>query len=106
MDGSVLLLHGHTPRGYEAILRAGNEAANTKEQKPQEPHVLKAAFIGTKDGSALREGTALMIEDGYVACPMGALMEWGGTKALVKCFDRGSQYRFAVIDLGKLGEEN
>lgn len=105
MDGSVLLLHGHTPRGYEAILRAGNEAANTKEQKPQEPHVLKAAFIGTKDGSALREGTALMIEDGYVACPVGALMEWGGTQALVKCYDRGEQYRFAVIDLGRLGEE-
>ncbi len=105
MDGSVLLLHGHTPRGYEAILRAGNEAANTKDQRPQEPQVLKAAFISTKDGSALREGTALMMEEGYVACPMGALMEWGGTKALVKCYDRGEQYRFAVIDLGKLGEE-
>jgi len=105
MEGNMLLLHGHTPRGYEAILRAGSEAASTKEQKPAEPQVLKAVFVSTKDGSVQREGTALMMEEGFVPCPMGVVLDWGGSKALVKSYDRGSQYRFTVIDMGKLGEE-
>ena len=105
MEGNLLLLHGHTPRGYDAILRAGSEAAGTKEQRPAEPHVLKAVIMSTKDGAVQREGTALMMEEGFVPCPMGTVLEWGGTKALVKSYDRGTQYRFSVIDLGKLGEE-
>jgi len=105
MEGNLLLLHGHTPRGYEAILRAGGEAAGTKEQRPAEPQVLKAVIVSTKDGAMQREGTALMMDEGFVPCPMGVVLEWGGTKALVKSFDRGTQYRFSVIDLGKVGEE-
>lgn len=104
MDNALLLLHGHTPKGYEAILRAGSEAAGTKELRPAEPHVLKAAIIDHK-GEALREGTALMMEDGFVPCPMGTVLEWGGSKALVKSYDRGTQYRFTVVDLGRLGDE-
>ncbi len=104
MEKSMLLLHGHTPRGYEGILRSGNEAAGTKELRPAEPQVLKAAFIGDK-GELLREGTALLMDDGFVPCPMGMVLDWGGTKALVKSHDRGTQYRFSVIDLGRLGEE-
>lgn len=104
MDKRVLLLHGHTPRGYEAILRAGSEAAGTKELRPAEPQVLKAAFLSDK-GEVEREGTALLMEDGFVPCPMGAVIDWGGSKALVKSYDRGTQYRFSVIDLGRLGEE-
>jgi hypothetical protein len=104
MEKSLLLLHGHTPRGYEAILRAGMEAGATKELKPAEPHVLKAVLINEK-GEALREGTALLMDEEFVPCPMGVVLDWGGTKALVKSYDRGTQYRFSVIDLGKLGEE-
>lgn len=105
MEGNLLLLHGHTPRGYDAILRAGSQAAGTKEQRPAEPQVLKAVIVSTKDGSVQREGTALMMEEGFVPCPMDAVLDWGGSKALVKCYDRGTQYRFSVIDLGRLGEE-
>lgn len=104
MEDRMLLLHGQTPRGYEAILRAGSEAAGSKDPRPAEPQVLKAVFIGMK-GEVMREGTALLMEDGFVPCPMGVLLEWGGSKALVKSYDRGTQYRFSVIDLGKLGEE-
>lgn len=104
MDKSMLLLHGHTPRGYEAILRAGAEAGGTKELKPAEPHVLKAVIVDDQ-GSVQREGTALMMDEALLPCPMGVVLDWGGTKALVKSFDRGTQYRFTVIDLGKLGEE-
>lgn len=104
MEDRMLLLHGQTPRGYEAILRAGNDAAGTKEPRPAEPQVLKAVFMGLK-GEVLREGTALLMEDGFVPCPMGVLLDWGGSKALVKSYDRGTQYRFSLIDLDKLGEE-
>lgn len=104
MDKGLLLLHGHTPRGYEGILRAGSEAAGTKELRPAEPQVLKAAFLNDQ-GEVQRQGTALMMEDGYVPCPMGIVLDWGGTQALVKSYDRGTGYRFSAIDLGKLGDE-
>ncbi|WKZ66119.1 MAG: hypothetical protein QY325_15295 [Flavobacteriales bacterium] len=105
MEGRLLLLHGHTPKGYEAILRAGGEAAGQKDLRPAEPQVLKAAFLDARTGAVEREGTALMMEDGFVPCPQGTLLEWGGSRALVKSYDRGTQYRFTVIDLARLGEE-
>lgn len=102
MKDGLLLLHNHTPRGYDAILKAG--AAANEKNPPEEPQVLKAVFIGD-DGSVKREGTALMADDAFVPCPTGTLIEWGGTRALVKSYDRGTQYRFTVIDLAKLGQE-
>ena len=101
--GGLLLLHGHTPKGYEAILRAGTEATGEKGSMPAEPHVLKAVIVD-KEGQVTSEGTALMMEEAFVPCPMGVLLEPGGTKALVKSYDRGTQYRFSVIDLAKLGQ--
>jgi hypothetical protein len=98
-----LLLHGHTPKGYDAILRAGAEAAGGKDGLPAEPHVLKAVFVD-KTGKVVTEGTALMMEEVFVPCPMGIVHEAGGTRALVKSYDRGQQYRFTVIDLTKLGQ--
>ena len=99
----LLLLHGHTPKGYEAILRAGSEATGEKGSMPAEPQVLKAVIMD-KSGQVTGEGTALMMEDAFVPCPMGVLLEPGGTKALVKSYDRGTQYRFSVIDLARLGQ--
>ena len=66
--------------------------------------MLKAVIVDDQ-GSVQREGTALMMDEALLPCPMGVVLDWGGTKALVKSFDRGTQYRFTVIDLGKLGEE-
>ena len=70
---------------------------------PAEPQVLKAVIMD-KSGQVTGEGTALMMEDAFVPCPMGVLLEPGGTKALVKSYDRGTQYRFSVIDLARLGQ--
>jgi hypothetical protein len=35
---------------------------------------------------------------------MGVLVEPGGTRALVKSYDRGTQYRFSLVDLKPLGQ--
>lgn len=102
MKDGLLLLHNHTPRGYDAILKTG--AAANEKSPPEEPQVLKAVFLGD-DGTVKREGTALMMVDAFIPCPMGTVIEWGGTRALVKSYDRGNQYRFTVIDLAKLGAE-
>lgn len=101
----LLLLHGHTPKGYEAILRAGAEAGGAKDGAVAEPQVLKALFVNTTDGTVASEGTALMMEEAFTPCPMGVLLEPGGTRALVKSYDRGTQYKFTLIDLAKLGQE-
>ncbi|MBK7384922.1 MAG: hypothetical protein IPI81_16540 [Flavobacteriales bacterium] len=99
----IILLHGHTPKGFDAILKAGVDAADMKNPVPAEPLVLKAVAVD-RDGTIKQEGTALMMEEDFVPCPMGALMEPNGTRALVKAYDRGTQYRFFVIDLAKLGQ--
>lgn len=102
MKDALLLLHNHTPRGYDAILKTG--AAASEKSLPEEPQVLKAVFLSS-DGTVKREGTALQMTDSFVPCPMGTVLEWGGTRALVKSYDRATGYRFTVIDLAKLGEE-
>ncbi len=101
-EKDLLLLHGHTPKGYEAILRAGTEA--DMKVGPAEPQVLKAVRVDVS-GAIISEGTALMMAEQYVPCPMGVLLEHGGNRALVKSYDRGTQYTFTVIDLAKLGSE-
>jgi hypothetical protein len=101
----LLLLHGHTPKGYPAILRAGAEAAGSKDPDPAQPLVLKAAMIDLRTGEVKAEGTALLEADGFIPCPMGVVHEPNGQRALVKAHDRGNRYRFTVIDLAKLGEE-
>jgi hypothetical protein len=98
-----LLLYAHTPRGLEAILRSGVEAAGTKEMKPAEPLVLKAALI-SEGGEVRQEGTLLLFEDDFIPCISGVLLEPGGTHALVKSYDRGTQYRFSMLDLQALGQ--
>ncbi len=98
-----LFLYGHTPKGYEAILRAGQVAGETKGALPAEPQVLKA-LIMDKSGNTLQEGTALMMEDGFIPCTMGVLLDPSGRRALVKSYDRGSNYRFTLIDLNALGK--
>lgn len=103
LNDELLLFHGHTPKGYEAILRAGTEAGGGKDDRPAEPQVLKAVRLGA-DGSIVAEGTAMMMEEAFVPCPMGVLLEANGTLALVKSYDRGTQYKFTVVDLAKLGQ--
>jgi hypothetical protein len=102
-DAGTWLFHGHTPRGYEAILRAGAEAGSSRTGVMEEPQVLHAVLVNDQ-GEVLREGTVLLMDEGFVPCPMGILLEPGGTRALVKLYDRGATYRFALVDLGKLGE--
>lgn len=98
-----LFLHGHTPKGYEAIMRAGQQAGESKGALPAEPQVLKGVILD-QSGTTLREGTALMMEDGFVPCTMGVLLDPTGNKALVKSYDRGTNYRFTLIDLTALGK--
>ncbi len=98
-----LVLFAHTPRGLEAIMKAGTEAGGTKEMKPAEPFVLKAAVVSAA-GEVRQEGTLLLMEDAFVPCAMGVLTEPGGTRALVKSHDRGTGYRFSLVDLKALGQ--
>jgi hypothetical protein len=65
--------------------------------------VLRAAMVDD-NGVVGKEGTLLLIEEGFVPCPMGTLLQPGGTRALVKSYDRGTQYRFTLVDLAKLGD--
>jgi hypothetical protein len=101
--GGTLLLHGHTPRGLDAILRAGADAGSDKSLAPAEPQVLRAAMVDD-NGAVGKEGTLLLMEEGFVPCPMGTLLQPGGTRALVKSYDRGTLYRFTLVDLAKLGD--
>ncbi len=98
----LLLFHGHTPRGYEAILRSGADATDPKGP-PAEPHVLRAAVVDAA-GQVASEGTALLLNEAFVPCPMGIVLEPAGTRALVKSYDRTTNYRFTLIDLAKLGQ--
>lgn len=103
-NDSYLLFHNHTPRGYEAILQAGSQAGADKSLAPAEPQVLRAASIHS-NGELIRQGTALIGEKDFVPCPSGILLEPGGDRALTKLYDRGTGYRFALLDMGRLGEE-
>jgi hypothetical protein len=66
--------------------------------------VLKAVMLD-RSGKVVNEGTTLRPEAPFVACPMELLTEPTGHKALVRCFDRGTQYSYALIDLSAVGKE-
>jgi hypothetical protein len=103
LNADHLVLFAHTPRGLDAIMKAGTEASGTKELKPAEPLVLKAAVVSAA-GEVRQEGTLLLNENDFAPCTMGVLVEPGGTRALVKSYDRGTQYRFSLVDLKPLGQ--
>ncbi len=101
-DQGTWLFHGQTPKGFEAILRSGNEGSDGTG--PQDPQVLRAVLVDAK-GEVLREGTALLSVDTFVPSPMGILKDPGSGKALVKMYDRGTGYRFVMVDLDQLGDQ-
>jgi hypothetical protein len=108
-DAGLTLVFGHTPKGLEGILASGNvpeEEAKDKKGKsaPAEPGVLKAVVLD-RTGKVVNEGTALRPEAPFTACPMELLTDPTGHKALVRCFDRGAQYSYALIDLSAVGKE-
>ena len=100
-DG-LTLLFGHTPKGLAGILASGG-AGDGSSPLP-EPGVLKAARID-RAGQVLRQGTAWMPEGGLAACPMTAVFGAGGTQALLKAYDRGTTYRYVLVDLERVGAE-
>jgi hypothetical protein len=108
-DNGLTLVFGHTPKGLEGILALGSAPEQeTKDKKAKgattEPGVLKAVMLD-RSGKVVNEGTALRPEAPFVACPMELLTEPTGHKALVRCFDRGTQYSYALIDLSAVGKE-
>jgi hypothetical protein len=108
-DHGLTLVFGHTPKGLDGILALGNapeEESKDKKAKGThaEPGVLKAVMLD-RTGKVVNEGTALRPEAPFVACPMELLTEPTGHKALVRCFDRGTQYSYALIDLSAVGKE-
>jgi len=108
-DNGLTLVFGHTPKGLDGILALGNapeEESKDKKAKGThaEPGVLKAVMLD-RTGKVVNEGTALRPEAPFVACPMELLTEPTGHKALVRCFDRGTQYSYALIDLSAVGKE-
>jgi hypothetical protein len=109
LDGNGLtLVFGHTPKGLDGILAQGNveqgDGGKAKDKAPHEPGVLKAVVIG-RDGKVRNEGTAWRPEEPFVACPTELITDPTGHKALLRAFDRGAQYRYALIDLGAVGRE-
>ena len=102
-DKGPLIFHGQTPRGFEAILRSGVEAGTQKGALPAEPQVLRAALF-SHTGEVLANGLVLGMEETFIPSPNVVVFEKDGTRALVKSYDRGSQYRFTVVDLAKLGQ--
>ena len=102
-DKGPLVFLGQTPRGFEAIMRAGIEAGTQKGALPAEPQVLRAALL-SRTGEVLANGLVLGMEETFIPSPNVAVFEGDGTRALVKSYDRGNQYRFTVVDLAKLGQ--
>jgi len=108
-DNGLTLVFGHTPKGLNGILALGNtpeEESKDKKAKtgPAEPGVLKAVMLD-RTGKVVNEGTALRPEAPFTACPMELLTDPTGHKALMRCFDRGTQYSYALIDLSSVGKE-
>lgn len=100
-DG-ITLLYGHTPKGLAGILASGGEG-DGKDPLP-EPGVLKAVRLD-RSGEVVRQGTAWMPEGGLAACPMTAVFDHDGTHALLKAYDRGTNYRYVLVDLERVGAE-
>ncbi len=94
------LLFGHTPRGLVGILASGGEGEG-KGPIP-EPGVLKAVRLD-RQGEVTKEGTALKQEKDLAASPMTAVFGSDATHVLVKSFDRGTTYNYAIIDLSQFG---
>jgi hypothetical protein len=104
-DNGLTLVFGHTPRGLEGILASGSEAGEGKKAKsPAESGVLKAVLLD-RSGKVVAQGTAWRPEAPFVACPTELLTDPTGHKALLRAFDRGTQYRYALIDLGAVGKD-
>lgn len=108
-DNGLTLVFGHTPKGLEGILASGNTPEEQSKDKkarsgPSEPGVLKAVVLD-RTGKVVNQGTALRPEAPFTACPMELLTDPTGHKALVRCFDRGAQYSYALIDLSAVGKE-
>jgi hypothetical protein len=108
-DAGLTLVFGHTPKGLEGILASGNAPVEeTKDKKgksgPSEPGVLKAVVLD-RTGKVVNQGTALRPEAPFTACPMELLTDPTGHKALIRSFDRGAQYSYALIDLSVVGKE-
>jgi hypothetical protein len=66
--------------------------------------VLKAVLLD-RSGKVVAQGTAWRPEAPFVACPTELLTDPTGHKALLRAFDRGTQYRYALIDLGAVGKD-
>lgn len=98
----ITLLFGHTPKGLAGILAAG--AGGDGKGPLPEPGVLKAVRID-RTGHLVRQGTAWAPEGGLAACPMTAVFDAHGTRTLLKAYDRGTTYRYVLVDLARVGAE-
>ncbi len=94
------LLFGHTPKGLAGILASGGEGEG-KGPIP-EPGVLKAVRID-REGKVTKEGTALKQEDNFAVSSMTAVFGSDATHVLLKSFDRGTNYNYAILDLSQFG---
>lgn len=108
----LTLLYDHTPRGLDAILASGlappEEGEDKKGKKdkiaaPAEAGVLKATTLDPR-GKAVAQGTVLM-QEGHLPCPTGSVTDKNGKVYLAKSYDRGTGYRFALIDATSAGKE-
>lgn len=109
----LTLLYDHTPKGLDAIMVSGQAPPEEGEAKgkgkkekigsPAEAGVLKAITLDPR-GTVVAEGTALMLPDGMMPCPMGSVQSPSGKVFLVKSFDRKTTYCFALIDASLVGK--
>ncbi len=107
----VTLLYDHTPKGLDAILASGmtpdspNDSKGKKDKlaAPAEAGVLKMARLDT-NGTVTQQGTAVLLTDGLVPCPTGALMDRTGEHILVRAFDRSSSYQYTLVDPTLVGK--
>lgn len=111
-EAGLTLLYDHTPRGLDAILApgaspvedpGGRKGKKDKPAPPQEPGVLKATILDSR-GTLVAQGTVLMTE-GQLPCPTGSITDRQGRIHLVKTFDRGTGYRFTLVDATMAGKE-
>ncbi len=98
----ITLLFGHTPKGLAGILASG--AGGDSRSPLPEPGVLKTVRID-RTGHLVRQGTAWVPEGDLAACPMTAVFDANGTRVLLKAYDRGSTYRYVLVDLARAGAE-
>jgi len=111
-EQGLTLLYDHTPKGLDAILLSGfapveeGEGKKSKKDKieaPAEAGVLKAITLDPR-GGVVSQGTALMLEDGFMPCPEGSVAAVTGKVFAVKSFDRKNSYLFSLIDASQVGK--